>query len=68
MKLTTEIKEVMQKHYISNVFTALANHDDKAFWSAVHDIADLRKESPDEVLSEFYEGLNRELKRREEIE
>lgn len=64
MNLTTEIKEVMQKHYIKKVFTALANHDDNAFWSAVHGLADLRKERPATVLFEFYEGLNQELKHR----
>lgn len=59
--------ESMMENYINDVFTALSNHDEKACWSAVHGLADLRKERPDEVLFEFYEGLNRELKRREEI-
>ena len=60
MKLTTEMKDVMQKHYINKVFTALANHNDKAFWSAVHGLADLREERPDAVLFKLYEGLNQE--------
>lgn len=58
MKLTTEMEDVMQKHYISSVFTALANHDDNLLWSAVYGLADLRKERPDEVLLKIYEGLN----------
>lgn len=55
--MTAEQKNAMQKHYIEKVFMALANHDDKAFWSAVHGIANLREERPDAVLFKLYEGL-----------
>lgn len=58
--MTEEQKNAMQEHYINKVFTALANHDDKAFWSAVHGLADLREERPDAVLFKLYEGLNQE--------
>ena len=33
---------------------------EKAFWAAVHGLADLREERPDAVLFKLYEGLNKE--------
>lgn len=60
LKMTNKQKEAMQKHYINNVFMALANHDDNAFWSAVDGLADLRKERPDEVLFKLYKGLKQD--------
>lgn len=58
--MTDKQKDVMQEHYIKKVFMALANHDDKAFWSAVHELAKLRKERPDAVLFKLYEGLKQD--------
>ena len=58
--MTEEQKNAMQEHYINKIFTALANHDKKAFWAVVDELADLREERPDAVLFELYEGLNQE--------
>lgn len=60
MKYTKRQKKAMQKHYIKKVFRALANHDEKACWSAVDGLADLREERPDVVLFKLFEGLNQE--------
>ena len=58
--MTEEQKNAMQEHYINKIFTALANHDKKAFWAVVDELADLREERPDVVLFELCEGLNQE--------
>ena len=58
--MTEEQKNAMQEHYINKIFTTLANHDKKAFWAVVDELADLREERPDVVLFELCEGLNQE--------
>lgn len=52
-----------EEHYIKKLFMALANHDDKAFWSAVHGLADLREERPDAILFQLYEGLKQDTRK-----
>lgn len=64
----TDKQKAMQEHYIKKVFMALANHDDKAFWSAVHELAKLRKERPDAVLFKLYEGLKKLNEAQKELE
>lgn len=61
--MTDKRKDAMQEHYIKKVFMALANRDDKAFWSAVHGLADLQKERPDAVLFKLYEGLKQDTQK-----
>ena len=58
--MTDKQKVAMQEHYINEVFTALANNDENACWSAVHGLADLREERPDAVLFKLYKGLNQD--------
>lgn len=58
--MTEEQKNIIQEYYINNIFMALANHDEKACWAAVDELAGLREERPDKVLFELYEGLNQQ--------
>ena len=58
--MTDKQKKAMQEHYINKIFIALANQDEKGFWSSVHGLADLQKERPDAVLYKLYEGLKQD--------
>lgn len=59
-KMREEKEDITQEHCINKIFTALANEDEDAFWSAVRNLADLREEREDAVLFKLYAGLNTE--------